>query len=231
MLTAKEIVAYRMPCHPHEQGKMLPSIAISLFACAFFFTRASGAFAQDKIQPPAPQQTSSQTVAAPENIQPAPPPQNDPDGAILPVLRDRALVLNISARIIDAAGVEMWNSEGSKITLPGRPVGLKVLGGNIACTVQFTPYVKRNGEAFLLAQGQVWLELPGGLHYETIIKTIPLEFGEPVYFFPLGSEKKGDAQLEICVDMNPYNKNAGKRPRREHHQDFMDRDKHRSPDE
>ncbi|MDR2491161.1 MAG: hypothetical protein LBD20_07145 [Spirochaetaceae bacterium] len=200
---------------------------LPLFACAFFLSQAVGVFAQD-VQPPPPQPASSQTVVAPENA--LPPPQNEPDSGILPLLQDRALVLNISARIIDASGAEMWKQEGSKVTLPGKPVGLQVQGGNIVCTVQFTPYVMRNGKAYLVALGQVWLELPGDvLHSETILKKIPLEFSEPVYFFPLGSEKKGDAQLEICVNMNPFNKNFGKRPRREHHQDF--RDRHRSPDD
>jgi hypothetical protein len=144
--------------------------------------------------------------------EPALPPPNED---FPPMLEERALVLHVTARMRDSSGGENLISDGSKVTLPGRPVGIKVIGGNIACVVQFTPHIRRTGEVILVAQGQVWSELPGGgIRYETIIKTIPIEFGEQVYFFPLGRETKDDAQVEICLNMKPYspNPNFERRP-------------------
>ncbi|MDR2522062.1 MAG: hypothetical protein LBC72_05900 [Spirochaetaceae bacterium] len=158
--------------------------------------------ANDAEPPPFPPPPAEQAVSSPEN---GPPPPDVPAEGLHPALRDQALVLNVSTRVLDGSGGEMWTSGNSKITLPGRPVGVKVTGENIVCAVQFTPYINRKGEALLVAQGQVWLQLPDGvLRYETIIKTIPVEFGEQVYFFPLGSANTDETRLEICLDMRPY---------------------------
>ncbi|MDR2103938.1 MAG: hypothetical protein LBP42_07545, partial [Treponema sp.] len=41
--------------------------------------------------------------------------------------------------------------------------------------------------------------------YQTTIQTIYLEFGEQIYFFPLGSvDTENDAYIEIQLELNPY---------------------------
>ncbi|MDR1909110.1 MAG: hypothetical protein LBQ35_04280 [Spirochaetaceae bacterium] len=124
---------------------------------------------------------------------------------MFPGLRDRALVLDIEARVVGAQQEVDWNEENSQVTIPGRPVGIKLVGTNVVVAVQFTPY-RRNGQNFLVAQGQVWIDVPNqGISYHTSIETIPLEFGESVYFFPLGrgSSPEG-SRIEIRVAMRPY---------------------------
>jgi hypothetical protein len=129
---------------------------------------------------------------------------------ILPGLRDRAVVLDITARIVEPNHEEVWNSSNSKVTIPGRPVSLKLVGENVVVAVQFTPYLRSGGHNVLLAQGQIWVDIPNvGIRYQSTMQTIPLEYGESIYFFPLGTVKSGDtAHIEIQLALYPYAEEA-----------------------
>jgi hypothetical protein len=118
----------------------------------------------------------------------------------------RAVVLDISARVIEQNMQEIWNETHQRITIPGRPVEIKMVGANIIVVAQFVPYLQRKGRNILVAQGQIWIDVPNqGIRYQTSMQSIPLAFNEPVYFFPLGSGKQAnDAQIEIVLTMRPY---------------------------
>jgi len=123
----------------------------------------------------------------------------------LPVLRERAVVMRIVSRVVEQNQQVVWNSENSRVTLPGRPVGLKLVGTNVVVAVQFTPVLRPQGQHMLVAQGQIWTNVPGeGMRYHTTIQTIPLTFNEQIFFFPLGSQAIDDASIEIQVVVEPY---------------------------
>jgi len=112
------------------------------------------------------------------------------------------LVLNINARVLEE-NIVIWNETQDKTTFSGRPVGIKLVGSNVVVTVQFTPYVRRSGNV-LVAQGQIWIEDPErGMSYYTSIQTIPMEFDEPILFFPLGADQALDSSIEITITVNP----------------------------
>jgi hypothetical protein len=121
-------------------------------------------------------------------------------------MRDRAIMLHMVTRVLESDNTEAWNSDTYKVTIPGRPVGLKIVGENVAVSVQFTPYQRRNGKAVLVAQGQIFTETPdGAVQCRTMMQTLPLDFGEQVFFFPLGSGRPGDdAHIEIQIEMTRY---------------------------
>jgi hypothetical protein len=123
-----------------------------------------------------------------------------------PRLRGRSLMLDITARVIEQNQTVIWNESHKKETIPGRPVVIKLVGANIVVEAQFTPYLRRGGQKVLVSQGQRWLEMPNqGIRYHTSIQTIPLEFGEPIYFFPLGPRRDEDAAcIEVMLTLNPY---------------------------
>jgi len=129
----------------------------------------------------------------------------------LPGLRERAVMMRMVSRIVEE-NVQVWNSENSRPTIPGRPVGLKLVGENLVVAVQFTPFLRPQGQHILVAQAQVWVNVPGeGMRYHTTMQTIPIQFSEQVYFFPLGSMENnadpnsaGTAQIEIQLVMEPY---------------------------
>jgi len=121
-------------------------------------------------------------------------------------LTRQAVLLNINARIIERDRVVSWNESHEKVTIPGRPVEIKLVGTNVVVAVQFTPYVRRGGNRkFLVAQGQIWMETPNqGISYLASIQTIPVQFGEPIYFFPLGPAREGTSSIEVMLTMYPY---------------------------
>jgi hypothetical protein len=57
-----------------------------------------------------------------------------------------------------------------------------------------------------VAQGQIWITIPNeGISYYTTMQTIPLEFGEEISFFPLGSVDGQDgARIEVKLVLYPY---------------------------
>ena len=140
-----------------------------------------------------------------ENRREEPVSGNPPSQELLPRFRDRAVVLDINARIIQGNQQNTWNESHRKTTLPGQPVSLRLVGANVVVVVQFTPYIRRT-QKFLLAQGQVWMEVPDqGIRYQTSMQTIPLEFGEPIYFFPMGPPKGDDTEcIEVMLTLYPY---------------------------
>lgn len=114
--------------------------------------------------------------------------------------------MDINARVIEQNQNVIWNESHTKTTIPGHPVGIKLVGANVVVVAQFTPYVRRGAQKILVAQGQIWMEIPNqGIRYYTSMQSIPLEFGEPIYFFPLGPQTAEDAAcIEVMLTLHPY---------------------------
>jgi hypothetical protein len=125
---------------------------------------------------------------------------------LVPGFKERAVKIDIVSRVLEQNQEEVWNSFNSKVTIPGRPVGMKLVGNNIVVAVQFTPYRQKNGQNILVAQGQIWVNIPDqGIHYQTTMETIPLEYGERIFFFPLGSANNPNGpRIEIQIELHPY---------------------------
>jgi hypothetical protein len=107
-----------------------------------------------------------------------------------------------SASAMGERGVA-WQAQSVKYTVPGTPVPFKFVGTNVVILVQVTPFSRQDGNGVVLvAQGQVWVKsTEGGLSYHTTIDTLSVEYGETVFFFPLGLDGAGNApiRLEIAV--------------------------------
>ena len=132
---------------------------------------------------------------------------------LVPGTRDRAIIMDIAARVIEQNQEVVWNSEESRTTIPGRPVGVKLVGSNIAIEMQFTPYLRRGGQNILVAQGQIWINIPDkGISYHTVMQTIPVQFDEEIHFFPLGSaESRNEAVIEIQLVLRRFRHQQGSR--------------------
>jgi len=116
----------------------------------------------------------------------------------------RALAIDIDARVLEEKKEVVWEETQKKITIPGNPVTIKMVGSNVVLAMQFTPFVRRSGQNVLVAQGQIWINDPEkGMCYYTSIQTIPMSFGEPIYFFPLGpSQQVNSSSIEIILTVN-----------------------------
>ena len=122
-------------------------------------------------------------------------------GGAPPGLRRQALVMDINARVLTDEQEVSWYQSIQRVAMPGNPVIVRLVGSNVVVVAQFTPLIRRQGNV-LVAQGQIWIETPGrGVSYYTSIQTIPMDFDEPLYFFPLGTN---NSSIEIVLTVNPY---------------------------
>jgi len=121
-----------------------------------------------------------------------------------PALRDKAMVLRITTKV-EENSQEVWNAYNSRVTIPGRPVGIKLVGDNLIIAVQFTPYL-RQGKYALVAQSQIWINIPDkGMSYKTNTHSIPIDLGEPILYLPLGSANTPDTpRIELILIMYRY---------------------------
>ncbi|MDR0732266.1 MAG: hypothetical protein LBF63_11395 [Treponema sp.] len=126
---------------------------------------------------------------------------------LLPGLRERAVVLEITSRVVDRNQQIVWNSVKSKVMFPGRPVRINMMGTNVVITLQFTLFFSLgNPGTVLVAQGQIWVDLPDrGIWYQPTLQTIPIEVGESIFFFPLGSPNSPEeTRIELQLEIRPY---------------------------
>jgi hypothetical protein len=107
-------------------------------------------------------------------------------------LLDKALQLNITAKVLPPNAQPVWDVRSSKLTIPGRSIAVKMVGENVRVDVVLTPYLLEDNELVLVAQGQVWLsEAPEeAVKYLATIESMPIALGEKVLFFPLGVDVK-----------------------------------------
>jgi hypothetical protein len=96
----------------------------------------------------------------------------------------------------------IWSESNRRVTIPGTPTGVQLMGSNVVVVAQFTPFILPDGNV-LVAHGQIWIAEPSGvINYYTCIQTIPMEFGEQIYFFPLGSATHLIPSIEIVITVN-----------------------------
>jgi len=118
--------------------------------------------------------------------------------------RRQALVLEIDSRVVQDGKNVVWSETNRKTSISGIPVGVQVVGSNLVVVVHFTPYIRNDGNV-LVVQGQIWVaEQDKGVTYFTSIQTVPMEFGESYYFFPLGESQNLNPSIEIIITVNPY---------------------------
>ncbi len=137
----------------------------------------------------------------------------DPNEALRQLL-SKALTVSISARILpqDAqSDTPIWNAESTRLTIPGRSIRVRLDGDNVRIYLICTPYVQENGEVLLLAQGQVWFSEPSDNEskYSGTYYAIPMSFGTPVFFYPLGvsptaGSEKDFFNIELEIKIVPY---------------------------
>ena len=115
--------------------------------------------------------------------------------------RRNAVVIDIDARVLNEEHDIIWNEIQRKIGMPGIPVGIRLVGTNLMVAVQFTPIIRQDSST-LVALVQIWIDSQGnGVSYHVSQQTIPIDFNEPFYFFPLGTS---NPSIELLMTVNPY---------------------------
>jgi hypothetical protein len=133
---------------------------------------------------------------------------SDEISELLELLEDNVFSVNIVGRIYGNGNVSSWNVEVTKYTISGKKVSVKLKGKNLKIIADITPYADEKG-ILLLAQGQVWITSPGEetLQYTSTMKSLPIQFGDKVYFYPLGLNQDKNQKmfiLELEIQVLPY---------------------------
>ena len=145
---------------------------------------------------------------------------------ILQAILDQALTVSIVARVTENGRETVHSYELTQVTISGRAVRLRLEGGNLTILAEFTPYETEDSSILLIAEGQIWLTTPQDevVQYRTSLRSIPVELGEKVVFYPLGRStldvdlgevseagSSGDDNLniELQVQVEPYSSAEG----------------------
>ena len=142
---------------------------------------------------------------------------------ILQAILDQALTVSIVARVTENGRETVHSYELTQVTISGRAVRLRLDGGNLTIIAEFTPYEADDKSILLIAEGQIWLTTPQQevIQYRTSLKSIPLELGETVVFFPLGrstldmdledvnGSEDDQLNIELEVQVDPYSSVEG----------------------
>jgi hypothetical protein len=129
-------------------------------------------------------------------------------------LENRAINIKIITRIVDEQGNSIWDTEMSRITISGKSVKVKLSGVNILVITDITPYIQNDSTILLVSQGEVWIGSSDSdemNHYSTI-KSLPVNSGESVLFFPLGVIQSVDTliyNIVLEIQVNQNNSNSG----------------------
>lgn len=140
--------------------------------------------------------------------------QIDSNAATVEQLLKEALTIRIQAKLIHNIQNIMWQSVVEKLTIPGRPVSINMLNEQARLLVHFTPYRQVEGGLILVAQSEIWLRVPAegdqkeNLRYFTSMRSIPLDYEEIIYFYPLGKLENLDnpdqIHIEMALSISPY---------------------------
>jgi hypothetical protein len=144
---------------------------------------------------------------------------------ILQAVLDQALTVSIVARVTENGRETVHSYELTQATISGRAVRLRLEGGNLTIIVEFTPYEAADRSILLIAEGQIWLTTPQNevIQYRTSLRSIPIELGETVLFYPLGrstldvdlesvegsGSEDDQLNIELEVQVEPYSVQEG----------------------
>jgi hypothetical protein len=137
-----------------------------------------------------------------------------PNPGTVEQLLKEALNIHIQAKLIHNVQNIMWQSDVEKLTIPGRAVSINMQNEQARLLVHFTPYRKVEGGLILVAQSEIWLHMQAegdqkeNLRYFTSMRSIPLDYGEIIYFYPLGKLDSFDnpdhIHIEMALSISPY---------------------------
>ena len=137
---------------------------------------------------------------------------------LLHMLQDNVFSVNVIGRIYDGGQVNSWEMDVAKYTISGRSVSLRLEGKDLIVIADITPYVDNEGGVLLVAQGQVWVDEPGEklVKYSSTMKSLPINLGDKVYFYPLGIAQNYESEmfiLELEIQILPYKNIAQSQPK------------------
>jgi len=129
---------------------------------------------------------------------------------LLDFISDKDLSVHISLSLLDKDHEISWDAESTHITVVGRSVNLRLVAKELVIDAYITPFGELGENLVLVANGEIWFSDPengNGIRYETFIKSLPIETGEKVIFFPLGVAVDSDTNIytiQVEISVQPH---------------------------
>lgn len=130
-------------------------------------------------------------------------------GKTLENLKKQALEVEIHARILGTNQESVWTTKTSEVTVSGKSVSITLEGDNLKVVALLIPFLNEDQSLFLIAKGEVWVqERPNEeKKYYSTVKSLPIQAGESVIFFPTGmlmdSENESIYTIELEIQVEP----------------------------
>ena len=133
----------------------------------------------------------------------------DPLDEIIDYLRDKSFTVRIAIRLLDGDELIVWDVEHTEVTVAGRALNVRLVGEDIVIDAFITPFGSVETNFMLVAYGQLWVTSgpEEGVRYESFMKSLPVESGERVIFFPLGVAVDSDTNIytiELEIQLLPH---------------------------
>jgi hypothetical protein len=132
---------------------------------------------------------------------------------ILDYFQDKAFTVHLVVRLLDDEEVIVWDVEHTDVTVAGRALNVRLVGDDIIIDAFLTPFGSVDSNLMIVAYGQLWFKdrLDEGVKYESFMKSLPVEPGERVIFFPLGVAVDSNTNIytiQLEIQLLPY-RNSG----------------------
>ncbi len=119
---------------------------------------------------------------------------------------EQAYMISIVLKVLDRDAAVTSTRQANMVTLPGKPMGIKLDGRTIQGVVAFTIYAEKGKPAVCLAQAQLLVkeEQSKDGQWVTILKSIPFVPGEKIEFYPLGKDSFSGNNLLFELKIDRY---------------------------
>ena len=139
----------------------------------------------------------------------------DPLDEIMDYLRDKSFTVRIAIRLLDGDELIVWNVEHTEVTVAGRALNVRLVGDDIVIDAFIAPFGSVETNFMLVAYGQLWVTNgpEEGVRYESFMKSLPVESGERVIFFPLGVAVDSETNIftiELEIQLLPHSNEVRK---------------------
>jgi hypothetical protein len=129
----------------------------------------------------------------------------------LEYIRDKAVSVSIITRVVGKDRVNVWKTQSERITVSGKSVNVTLNGDDLKVRAHIIPFVHEDGSILLVAKGEVWAgeEKSDDVEYYTTVRSLPVEPGESVIFFPVGLAVDSEEQIytiELEIKVQPYDR-------------------------
>ncbi len=124
------------------------------------------------------------------------------------ILKD-AVTISVHSQIVMHEEENGWESELTKVTIPGRTVTLLFETETEKLSIELTPFKVDESTYMLTAVSNFWHESGEGAQFRSSFKSIKLEKDELILFYPLGLKTQeallgGSLHMELGIKIIPY---------------------------